>query len=221
MSEQPVHVAEHWRGGGPGAGAAPPPGDGGAPPDGGGGGFMSARWGPLPVWGWAVLAGGLALGAFFWLRKGKQGAAAASQAQPAATAATGGPCYDSAGNSVPCGQADYASQIADLQAEIDNLQGTGSTPISTGGAGSTTQVSVPDVIGDSTVQARAVLQAAGLWSTVQGGPRGTVTAQSPSAGTVTEIGTMVTLTTTSSAGATTQTPRTLPRQTQVTLPASG
>jgi len=233
MSEQPVHVAEHWRGGGPAdPGAAPPPGDGAPAPD-GSGGFMSARWGPLPVWGWAVVAGVLAVGAFFWMRRGSsQAAASQAAASQAATASTGGPCYDSSGNSVPCGQADYASQIADLQSEIDNLQGAGSTPISSGSP-STMQTSVPDVTGDGVAQARMVIQAAGLWATVQGGNsrgRGTVTAQSPSAGTVVNIGTQVTLTVTSTQPATPVTPPTtppavtaqaLPLVTQVTTPTGG
>jgi hypothetical protein len=236
MSEQPVLVKQHYRGGGPGGSA--PPGDGGLPPepDGGGGG-MSAKWGPLPVWGWLALAGVLAVGAYFWIRHGQSGAAAATAPTAAGTAAsqaataTDTGCYDAGGNSVPCGQADYASEIAALQAEIDNMQGAASTPTSTPGAGSTLSVSVPDVVGDGAVQARAVLQAQGLTAVVQGANRGTVTAQSPSSGTVVQVGTEVTLTTsggstsgsTSGGGSPVMTAgsngrpyRTLPATTQVT-----
>src|SRR5215467_8478855 len=127
MTEQPVHVAEHWRGGGPAQGqpapgAGVPPGDGSAPPPQGGGGFMSTRVGPLPVWGWLALGGLLAVGAVLWVRKGKAGLpqSASGGAGTAGTATSTG-CYDAGGNSVPCGQADYAGQIAALQAEIENL----------------------------------------------------------------------------------------------------
>lgn len=211
MSEQPVLVREHYRGGG-GGGSAPPPGDGAPPPDtgGGGGGVMSARWGPLPVWGWLVVGGVLAVGAYFWIRHGQAGAAAAStaasQSQAGSTAgtATDTGCYDSSGNSVPCSEADYASEIAGLQSEIDNMQGGASTPVSTAGAGSTMQVTVPDVVGDAAVQARATVRAAGLVPVVQGGSsrgQGTVSAQSPPAGNVASFGDTVTLSVTSAASA--------------------
>lgn len=213
MSEQPVLVREHYRGGGAG-GSAPPPGDGAPPPDtgGGGGGVMSARWGPLPVWGWLTIAGVLAVGAYFWIRRGQAGAAtAASQSQAATTTgttagtATDTGCYDAGGNSVPCAEADYASEIAALQNEVDNMQGGASTPVSTPGAGSTMQVTVPDVVGDGIVQARATVRAAGLVPVAQGGSqgKGTVTAQSPSAGNVASFGDTVTLSVTASVSAST------------------
>lgn len=219
MSEQPVLVREHYRGGGPsdqGPGAAPPPGNGAPPPDGsGGGGVMSSRMGPLPVWGWLALAGVLAVGAYFWLKRARSGVpdtGTAASASQAATATNSG-CYDAGGNSVPCSEADYASEIADLQAEIDNMQGGGSVPTSTPGAGSTLQVTVPDVIGDGAVQARATIQAAGLIPVVQGSGRGTVTSQSPGAGTVASVGDQVTLSVTGRQAATTASA--LPRVQQV------
>jgi hypothetical protein len=180
---------------------------------------MSQRLGPLPVWGWLALAGVIAIGAYFWIRHGQSGAAAAtagSTAGSTAGTATGTGCYDAGGNSVPCAEADYASEIAALQSEIDNMQGSGSTPTSTPGAGSTLSVSVPDVVGDGAVQARAVLQAQGLTAVIQaqgGSSRGTVTSQSPSAGTVVQVGTEVTLTTTSSSAGSSTDPRILPLRT--------
>lgn len=121
-----------------------PPGQ--AAPAGGGGSFFTQRYGPLPGWGWiAVIA--LAVGGYILYRRSKTTTTAnAASTAPATTAsqtASAGTtaednCTDASGNAVPCTEADYSSQIAALQAEIDNLQGTPSVPSSTVAAAGTT-----------------------------------------------------------------------------------
>jgi hypothetical protein len=92
-----------------------------APRPKGGGGIFARKYGPLPGWGWALLAGGGALALFWWRSREAKSATAATTAATAvsATGATG-----------------WANAAAALQQEIDSLQGqaatsTGSTP--TGG----------------------------------------------------------------------------------------
>ena len=77
-------------------------------------GAFDKKYGPLPGWGWALLAGGAAL-AYFLYRK-YQAAQAAAQAQP--TTVTGA--------------VDYGPSIATIQSEIQQLQGQASKPGSKG-----------------------------------------------------------------------------------------
>lgn len=67
-----------------------------------GGGFWSHKYGPLPAWGWAALAGGGALVYWFWKRK-----------QSSTTA----------GSTTATAPSSAASAIGTLQSEIDQLQG--------------------------------------------------------------------------------------------------
>lgn len=81
-----------------------------APKGSGADNIFSRKYGPLPGWGWALLAGGGAL-AFFWWRSRK---AAEATTATSATAASG-----------------WANAASALQREIDQLQGgatAGSTP---------------------------------------------------------------------------------------------
>lgn len=186
-----------------GAAAAPPPAEGG------GGGWLTQRLGPLPAWGWIAVVALAAVGFILW-RRSTSGTGTTTTGQSASTGTTATPstattaadnCSDAAGNAVPCSQADYSSQIAALQAEIDNLQGVPSVPTgaTTGSStGTTMDVTVPQVTGESVTQARAILQAMGLSATTSGSGS-TVSGQVPAAGAVAQVGTPVTLTVTSSA----------------------
>jgi hypothetical protein len=129
MSEQPT---------------APPPRAGTAPaPAGGGNWFTDRSLGGIPNWAWISLAALATVGFILWRRSKNQATTAAQQQQAQApagtvTGTTAGTCYDASGNTVPCTQADYASQIAALQAEIDNMQGTPSVPVQTAATSGTT-----------------------------------------------------------------------------------
>lgn len=79
-----------------------------------GGGVFQRKYGPLPGWGWALLAGGGAL-AYFWWR---------SRSKTQAASATG---YTGTGS---------GDAIDSLQSEIDALYGPGAT--APGHSGSTT-----------------------------------------------------------------------------------
>lgn len=218
MSE-PVYVPAHYRRRPAGGAAAqetamgepaPPPASPAEPV--GGGGFLSARYGPLPAWGWLTLAAGTAVIFIWWRsRKNKTATANATPAQAAPSnvstlSQTSGECTDAQGNLVPCSQADYASQIASLQAEIDNMQGAASQPTGTAATpapaaaaaapattgqpvagGSTMQVQVPNLRGMSTSQAMQMLQALGLKVSAAGGGS-TVTSSAPASGQTTTVG---------------------------------
>ena len=97
----------------------------GAPPAGGSSVFQR-KFGPLPGWGWMALAGVAAAGYLWW--RNKQGAAAASAANTAATDTTGAVGSDVQG------------QLSTIQTEIQNLQGSesqeGSTTPANSGTGS-------------------------------------------------------------------------------------
>jgi hypothetical protein len=86
-----------------------------APRPAAGGGFsLSKRYGPLPAWGWG-LVGGVGLYAAYRFYESRQSSSTAASS-----------------SSTSSGEAiDYAPQIATLQAEIQQLQGTGSSAVST------------------------------------------------------------------------------------------
>jgi beta-lactam-binding protein with PASTA domain len=129
------------------------------------------------------------------------------------------------GNAVPCSQADNASQYAAYQSELENAQGAtsnpnGTAPVtnpaspSTGSAPvSAAQYAVPNVVGDDTATASALLRAFGFVPAVQGS--GTVTQQNPAAFSQAQFGQQITL----SAGSGTQqaapAQQTLPTQAQL------
>jgi hypothetical protein len=94
-----------------------------APKAKGGGGIFARKYGPLPGWGWAALAGGGAL-AFFWWRSRESKAATA--ATTSATAVSG------------TGATGWANAAAALQQEIDSLQGQAATSTTTTPTGGTT-----------------------------------------------------------------------------------
>lgn len=120
----------------------------------GGGNFLTQRsMMNVPNWIWILVIAGGGLAVILFMRaRNAQNAASTQAAQNAADNVTSsqqaattdqGPCYDASGNQVPCTQADYASQIAALQAEIDNMQGAPSVPLGT----STTTTSPPATTG--------------------------------------------------------------------------
>ena len=88
---------------------------------GGGDGFFTKKYGPLPGWGWSLIAGGAAL-AYLWWRS-REKAAASSAAVTAVTASSSG--------------TGYAGSIAALQQEIDALQGYSASTVSGSGGGVT------------------------------------------------------------------------------------
>lgn len=87
---------------------------------GGGGDIFGRKYGPLPGWGWALLAGGGALAYFWWKKR--------QAAQAATTAATT--------TNVGSYTGFTSSNVATLQSEIQQLQGqlaaTSKTTTSTG-----------------------------------------------------------------------------------------
>jgi hypothetical protein len=91
----------------------------------GGGNILQRKFGPLPGWGWAALAGVAALG--WWYFKNRQGQAAANTA--AATDTTG-----AVGD-------DVQGELSTIQTEVQNLQGSesqeGSTTPANSGTSST------------------------------------------------------------------------------------
>ena len=93
------------------------------------GNVFTRKYGPLPGWGWAALAGVAAIG--YWWYRNKQGAAAA--ASSAGTAA---------GNTDASAGVDYSGELSTIQSEIQTLQGEestegSSTGTSNSGSGST------------------------------------------------------------------------------------
>lgn len=94
----------------------------GKPAPKGGGGIFARKYGPLPGWGWALLAGGGAL-AFFWWRQRENKSTAATTA---ATAVSG------------TGATGWANAASALQQEIDSLQGQGATSTTSTPTGGTT-----------------------------------------------------------------------------------
>ncbi|MFZ0665049.1 MAG: fibronectin type III domain-containing protein [Acidimicrobiales bacterium] len=109
------------------------------------GNILQKKYGPLPGWGWAVLAAGGAL-AFFWWRSRESKAAAATTAATAYTAISG---------------SGWSGAANALQDEIDGLQGSGgatSVPTSTAkttspvtpGTGVTTSKTTSPVTGSTT-----------------------------------------------------------------------
>ena len=88
------------------------------------GNVFTRKFGPLPGWGWAAVAGVAAIG-YMWYRN-RSGAAAAANAaatQPDTAAAVGD---------------DIQGQLATLQTEIQDLQGTESTEAEGTGSGGST-----------------------------------------------------------------------------------
>jgi hypothetical protein len=81
-----------------------------------GGSFFTKKYGPLPGWGWSLLAGGGALAYFWWKHRSAQQAAATTTSTGSSTA------YSGTG---------YAGSIAALQSEIQQLQGELSTTAKT------------------------------------------------------------------------------------------
>lgn len=174
---------------------------------GGGKDLFTRKYGPLPGWGWAVVAGGAALIYFYWRSRQKAQAATASTTGSAAsygvTSTTG---YDTA-----------ASQAA-LQAEIEQLQGalsrtgTATAVTKTTTASTTTAktaapaqaanpatITVPNEIGQSANFAIGELTTNGLNWRNGGADRNPancyqVATQSPPAGTKVAQGTVVTIT---------------------------
>lgn len=147
------------------------------------GGFsLTKRYGPLPAWAWGLL-GGVGLYAGYRFYKSRQSSAAATTAT---TTAAG----DGTG-------IDYAPQIATLQSEIQQLQGSEAqepkdtdtdTDVTTGGPtpGPKGMVRVPDVTGQRASFAISTIEAAGL-EAVTAPPRNpkreyTVEGQTPKAG---------------------------------------
>jgi uncharacterized protein HemX len=142
MSE--IYVPAHYRRRPAGEGAqavteqqpaAPPPEPGAAPPpqQGGGGWMTQQSIRGVPNWALIAVVALVAVGGFLWWRSRQSAKTAAAQQQAATaqapvTGTTQGNCYDQSGNTVPCSQADYADQIAALQAEIDSMNGQASVP---------------------------------------------------------------------------------------------
>jgi hypothetical protein len=156
----------------------------------GGGDFFSRKYGPLPGWGWALLAAGGAL-AFFWWRSRES---KASTSSTTSTALTG---------------SGWAGAANALQQEIDQLQGQGATSTATTTAKTTskttttttptaTLVTVPNVVGMRTDKAAVpTIKAAGLKPHIGGGFSSTevnyVNSQTPGAGTKVAKGSTVDL----------------------------
>ena len=88
------------------------------------GNVFTRKYGPLPGWGWMLLAAA-GVGGYLWWRNHQSASASAST--------TAGTTTDTSGTT---DTTDYADQIATLQAEIAQLQGAAST--TTTGAGTTT-----------------------------------------------------------------------------------
>lgn len=88
----------------------------GTPPSPQGGNFFQRKYGPLPAWGWILLAAAGA-GGYLWYRN-RQGATAAS------TAASTGTTDPNAEND--------ASELATIQTEIQDLEGSESSEGSKG-----------------------------------------------------------------------------------------
>lgn len=112
--------------------------------------LFSRKYGPLPGWGWALLAGGGALAYFWWRRRSLQQ-------------------NTSTGTSVTTGSGSVTDQLAALQDEIDALQGelaTSGTSTTTGGHPPPPEphplTTVPKVVGMRATPAVARLKAAGL-----------------------------------------------------------
>jgi hypothetical protein len=78
-----------------------------------GGSFWTKKYGPLPGWGWSLLAGGGALAYFWWRSRGKSGLT--------------GTAISGTGTGTG-----YAGQLASLQDEIAALQGQHGTTNTTG-----------------------------------------------------------------------------------------
>lgn len=116
-----------------------------APKTRGGDSFFSKKYGPLPGWGWALLAAGGAL-AFFWWKERKGQQATATTASTAMTA------YSGSG---------WEGAVSALQAEIQQLQGEGATSVASTTAGttskttSTTGTSTPGPVTALTVTAKS------------------------------------------------------------------
>lgn len=129
------------------------------------------------------LAVALAGGAYL-LYRSRQNAAAASTS-PGTSGCPDGTAADATGDCVQI-STDYSGQIGTLQSEIGNLQS------------SEGQVTVPNVVGLSQVQASQVLTSQGLkmTGTAETAPKGTVyyvDSQSPAAGTAVAAGSTVTV----------------------------
>lgn len=111
-----------------------PPPDGTPAQPGQRGTGLTAKLGPMPVWAWILVMAAAATGVMAWMhsRSTARQQSAQATAQPPSSSATGTTsedgCTDASGNAVPCDQADYAGQIAALQAEIDNLEGPAAAP---------------------------------------------------------------------------------------------
>jgi PASTA domain len=164
-----------------------------------GGSFFSRKYGPLPGWGWSLLAAGGALAFFWWRSRSAANAASAATTTPTADTTT----------------ADTADQLASLQDEIDALQGelatdtTGTTTSTGSGTGSGTgtgtgsgtgtgvQVTVPKVVGMRATPAIAKLKSAGfkahLSTPRKAGVALKVNSQTPAAGKKAAVGSTVDL----------------------------
>lgn len=90
----------------------------------GGGSGLSRKIGPLPMWVWAIGAGGLVGLVWFW-RKGK------NQDTAGATSAAGGSGEDPPTSLVPVAEGLSETQFEALLDAIKKLQGAPSTPPST------------------------------------------------------------------------------------------
>lgn len=142
--------------------------------------FFSKKYGPLPGWGWAVLAGGVAV-AYLLYRKYKAAQDAAAQQSNQSYTASG---------------IDYGPQLATIQEEIQNLQaGDHDKDVDANG-----NVTVPDVVGLTDTAGDAKIMAAGLKvkdvNEKAGGSGGgtKITAQSPAGGTKVKPGSTVSVT---------------------------
>ena len=127
-----------------------------------GGGIFARKYGPLPGWAWALLAGGGAIAVFWWRKREEAKASSASSASSAVTG-TG-----------------WANAANSLQGEISALQGqaatsktassttktatskTTSTTVKTGTTPNKPMVVVPKVEGLRANAAIAALKAKGL-----------------------------------------------------------
>jgi Fibronectin type III domain len=125
----------------------------------GGDSLFSRKYGPLPGWGWALLAGGGAL-AFFWWRSRE------SKTTTATTAST-----------TPATGTGWANAANALQAEITALQGSsatsvtttktstgsGTTTTKTGKTTTTTSTSKPGPVEDLTVTSKSDTSVVVAW----------------------------------------------------------
>jgi hypothetical protein len=91
------------------------PASGPSAPPAGGGSILQRKFGPLPGWGWAALAGVAAAG-YLWYRNRQGASTAASTAASDTTGAVGD---------------DVQGQLSTIQTEIQGLQGQESTEGST------------------------------------------------------------------------------------------